>query len=200
MALLALGAPASPAASQEAYFPPELTEARECRFAGLTVNEPVLSDFQVEWFSAQLAAAREPPLMLRPYGADTALRFTWLRSFDEPIVIRIEGPGGGKPWMKAIRLSGAGGYEPGEIDEQIERYLTQDEARRLAELLHDIDLSRVASAECGDLGLDGAEWLVETMNDDGYRFYRRWSPDDGEIRKLGLFLLRLTGWNNKPIY
>ena len=53
---------------------------------------------------------------------------------------------------------------------------------------------------CGLRGLDGAQWLVETVDDRGYRFDKEWSPNDGDIRRVGLALLGLTGWKIDPVY
>jgi hypothetical protein len=48
--------------------------------------------------------------------------------------------------------------------------------------------------------LDGAQWIIETAGQDGYRFIDRQSPDEGPVRKVGLALLRLTGWDVGAIY
>jgi hypothetical protein len=48
--------------------------------------------------------------------------------------------------------------------------------------------------------MDGAEWIVEGVDDTGYHFVDRWSPRRGEVRETGLSLLKLTGWVFKDVY
>jgi hypothetical protein len=198
--LLVLGGSAPPVSAQEAsrYFPPALSgKTYECVMGGQSFKTEILNDFEVEWFAGQLDAADEPPLAATSDRA--VLRFTWLRSFDPAVTVRIEGLDQERPVLIAKRLPGADGEVRGGIDKTVERPLTLDEAAGLARLLRDINLPEVAATDC-NIGLDGAEWLVETADPTGYRFYKRRSPEHGEIRKLGLFLLHLTGWNNRPIY
>jgi hypothetical protein len=55
-------------------------------------------------------------------------------------------------------------------------------------------------AKLCDIGLDGSQWLLEAADSHGYHFVDRFSPESGGVRDLGLALLRLTGWEFKPIY
>lgn len=72
-----------------------------------------LDTFVNSWYSKMLFALKEP--ILKDYKADKEIyRFTWLRTFNHPVVIRLEKQG------NAVRLfskvsDGAGGYEPGNI-------------------------------------------------------------------------------------
>jgi hypothetical protein len=58
---------------------------------------------------------------------------------------------------------------------------------------------KTGSKNC-DLGADGAEWLVEGIDQKGYHVVSRWSPEQGEVRRVGLAMLALTGWRFKDIY
>jgi hypothetical protein len=40
-----------------------------------------------------------------------------------------------------------------------------------------------------DRGVDGAQWIVEGVRIGTYHIVDRWSPEDGEIRVLGLFMV-----------
>jgi hypothetical protein len=197
------GAPAATAQEHDigSFFPPALTEnSQECRLEALTFKQPILSRTEVQWFSEHLASAGESALFPKPDGTRSVLRFTWLRTFHEPVVVRLQERDDGRQHLVAKRLSGAGGYEPGTVDETVERDLTAEESRALSALLAGLDLQSLAPSECGPPGLDGAVWLFETASNGDYRLYKRRSPGSGEIRELGLFLLRLTRWNNEPIY
>ena len=200
MLVLGASSSSSPTSAQDAggYFPPALREkAYDCVMGGQSFKTQILSDFEVDWFAGQLDAAHEPPLAAirdRP-----VLRFTWLRSFHPAVTVRVEGLNQERPVLVAKRLAGVDGEVREGVDEIIERPLTLDEAAGLARLLRDTNLSEVPATDC-NIGLDGSEWLIETAGPTGYAFYKRWSPEDGEIRRIGLYLLDLTGWDVGLVY
>jgi len=41
-----------------------------------------------------------------------------------------------------------------------------------------------------DGGVDGAQWIIEGVRYGDYHVVDRWSPQNGEIRSLGLYILR----------
>ena len=51
--------------------------------------------------------------------------FTWLRSFDRPITVRITAHQG-RYTLIVKRLDGKGGYEPGKLDRESELELSKD--------------------------------------------------------------------------
>jgi hypothetical protein len=186
------------------YFPQTFYEpSLQCddRFGGL---QPVLSIVEKSWYPEQLDAAGEPSLYLvsqanRPRGQES-LRFTWLPTFHHPVVVRIETLDDGEQKLIATRLSGAGGYDPGEVKDRIERMLTPAESRRLEKMLNQTRIFGLPPTLCADGGADGAQWIFEAADVGGYHFVNRWSPRKGEARKMGLFLLSLTGWTFETVY
>lgn len=214
-ALLDIGsasANVSAAAQREAYFPPSFSKiAPNCADQESGKPSPILTDLQKVWYSAQLSAAREPSLYLestrRIARNGPTLRFTWLRSFHAPIIVRIEHLGSSHPTMIAKKLSGKGGYAPGSVNERVTRSLSQEEQRTLRRVLETTNVASMSPKPCyhGPAGmttiqLDGAEWIIELVDTNGYHFVDRWSPQDGGIHDLGLMVLRMTGWDLKPIY
>ncbi|WP_420479008.1 hypothetical protein [Brevundimonas sp. FT23028] len=149
-----------------------------------------------DWYGGHLRAAGETPLF-RSTGS--SLRFTWLRSFDAPVVIRLETGADGAVTMTATELSGRGGYEPGSVARRIERRLTAGEVTALARMMAQSGVLKQTAATC-DIGLDGAGWAVESAGADGYRFIERQSPADGPVRTFGLHLIGLTGWTYDRVY
>lgn len=189
------------------YFPEILAKpVPDCRFGPKIVNSPVISDFERRWYSGHLHAAGEPSLYA-PDGRPerTAVRFTWLRSFDPPITVRVEGIGSASAHIVAKELTGAGGNAPGKIGTTVDRSLTDVEAKMLQELLADAPITGVSvppstRKACGPRMLDGAEWIIEVADQDGYHFAKEQSPRAGAVRRLGLALLVLTGLNVGPVY
>lgn len=185
------------------YFPPGLGKPTvRCKFGDRPL-QPILSDFERDWYSHQLAAANEPSLYLasqakRPASAGT-LRFTWLRSFHVPVVIRIETSGPNAHRLVAKQLSGAGGYDPGKVAKTIDRPLTPTEVERLQTVLTRSRVFEVPPDPCGG-GCDGAQWIFEAVEKDQYRFASLWTPQGDPARDVGQFLMSLTGWKFEEVY
>lgn len=55
------------------------------------------------------------------------------------------------------------------------------------------------SEQGGDLGLDGAEWLLAGRRRFDYHLVRRWSPN-GALHDLGRLLFDLAGLDEFPLY
>jgi len=188
---------------QAAYFSPENFNTTVKCVGGLAGKRPVVDDFRAEWYSKVWRAADEPSLYLRTRAAKPPLRrtyrFSWLRTFHAPIVVRLEERDGDRYWMTAKRLSGAGGYDPGQVTAKIERLLTRDETRRILGLLESSKVMAATPAAC-DMGLDGSQWIFEGVENGRLRYADRWSPKAGPTHDVGLAFLGLTGWKLDPVY
>jgi len=183
------------------YFPAALTRATY-KCADFPRAVPLLSSEDVGWYSKHLAAAGEPSFAGRgAHGAKAgdAYRFTWLRSFDKPVVIRIQEGSAGVLLMTASRLSGKGGYEPGAVEARVERPLTTAEAGRFRRALAAAGRLRLKAVTCRH-GYDGASWIFEAVDGGAYRYVERWSPKAGPVRALGLEMLSFAGWAVDPAY
>lgn len=189
------------AVATPAYFPPSydrLTEKCDWRDAPLARFD----SYRREWYANHLRAAGEPSLLsaARAGQADT-LRFVWLRTFDPPVIVRIEGVSGRRPRLIGYELTGAGGYEPGTVARKVDRLLTAAEASDLRRRLVVNNPLRLpaGSANC-DTGTDGSQWIIERASGHRYKMVDRWSPDTGPVRGAGMAMLRLTGWKFTEIY
>ena len=191
-----------PPPSSGPYFPPASAQgAVVCEYGDWRQRESAVGELEDRWFSRHLAAAREPSLYRlsqAPHAPGRSiLRFTWLRSFHAPVVVRIESAGTSHRLI-AKELSGSGGYEPGEVSRRITRALSAEEARQLRILLSR-NLFFDLPASC-DYGCDGAQWIFERVDESGYRVVNRWSPRHGPAAEIGAHLLGLTGWRFEDIY
>ena len=186
------------------YFPPSSSQAKVICFRSiLPSREPAVDGFANRWYSQHLAAAKEPSLYLAARTiAPTdlaAFRFTWLRSFDAPVFIRLSLNRTGKYHLVAKELSGAGGYAPGTRKRTLARDLLPSEARNFRQLMQKTDFLRQPPTDCA-LGFDGSEWVFEAIDQQGYHLFSRWSPDKGPARDVGEFLLMLSGWHFDRVY
>lgn len=203
MVLLSLPAHAA-GYSQLEYFPAELHMSRvECQLGPKRIKLPLLSDFHDAWFSKHLAAAEEPSLfeqsLKQPQDRVASYRFTWLRSFNAPIVVRIDEERNGVMHLTAKRLSGRGGYEPGHLDGVITRPLTAKEGADARRAFAASDFATFKPNPC-DIATDGAQWVVETRAGGTYHVVHQQSPQKGPILRIGTALLSLTNWKIGLVY
>lgn len=136
---------------------------------------PTFNAFRREWYGKHLSAMGEPSLVEIASRGDAAARFLWLRTFHQPIVVRVQAADDAFR-LVATRLSGMGGYAPGVVESRTERVLSANEWRRLEEALRDAAFEAIP-AELNTLGADGAQWIIERAKDGVYRVVDRWSPE-----------------------
>jgi len=165
---LVLGAIALMGRPRDPYFP-----------EGAFHAEPERNESTVEWYSEHLAAMREPSLWTLAQGKAevTTYRLLWLPSFDHPACVRIT-HSGGKTTLRAVALTGLGGYEPGEIAiDRTVRLGEHDwaEVEGLFRALSFWDLPTKPSPE--DFGTDGDQLILEAAMPGRYHIVDRWAPD-----------------------
>jgi hypothetical protein len=140
------------------------------------------------WYSEQLRAMGEPSLSCGSPGR--VYRFTWLRTFHHPIAVRVT-DFGRRGRLDAIELDGAGGYEPGRPLRR-RRFLLG--AKTMVELRDAMASAWDIAATEPSSGRDGAEWIIELVDEERHHSIIRWSPERGPVRELGLHLLHASGW------
>jgi hypothetical protein len=161
-----------------------------------------------------LAAMKEPSLVPAKGNAeDFALRFFWLRSFHEPISIRIWRAGTGYR-VRAVRMVKLSHYGPAPIAEDTTRDLKTEEWAEVTRLMGGkIFWSPLSKEEQEAIPLvrDGSIWFFERLAD-GKRSYlevicaphlngmiREHGSNSSNVRdfdayvRLGEYLLRITG-------
>lgn len=145
-----------------------------------------LDEFSAEWFSKYLRAANEKPIYID--AEKEIYRFTWLRSFHEPIIIRIEC--GQICNLSAIVLSGKGGYEPGNIQKSISHEFSTEQHNKFKQLLSKID-GWEYKPDPNLIMMDGAQWILEVMKGNSYQAWDINSPS-GNYRKFCEYMLQLS--------
>jgi hypothetical protein len=186
------------------FFPPELgRNPAACTYGRPTpvYKIPVLDDFLDIRYSNNLTAAREPSLFDQARKAHTgnSYRFTWLRSFHVPIVIRIDENADGHMTMVAKKLS-RNSLKP-HIIKQLHRSLTSVESGQIRRLFSAKSFAEYRVDPC-NTGTDGSDWIVETRLGDHYRFTRQSNPPGkGPIFDIGIGLLKLSRLDiGGPVY
>lgn len=181
---------AAPCFAQE-FFPKGCFSAREDMQA-----------LYVEQFTSKLKALQEAPLFAEKIDPKTeCYRFTWLRTFHHPVVLRIDGQADGTGKFRIKVTDGAGGYEPGKLV----RNETKNWDERMMKMIRGRFLSEkffeIPAYEEGALGCDGSEWIIEAVRDGKYHIVSRWSPESGPVRTLGMQMIEIAiGGDLTPIY
>ncbi|MBK5295920.1 MAG: hypothetical protein JJE40_02110 [Vicinamibacteria bacterium] len=164
-------------------------DAAEYFFAPGTFN---LDDaFQREWYGSQLNAMRQKSMSCGRQDGDSIYRFTWLRSFHQPMVVQVSRTGE-EVRITGVELDGKGGYEPGAVVTTVNRRLSVRQWTTLTS-----GLARAAfwgmRTEGKSEGEDGARWILEARHGNSYHVVNRWSPREGPFREACLRFLRLAG-------
>ena len=142
---------------------------------GKTNDHVQLDTFSIKWYSEQLEALNEPIIFLDKSNKET-YRFTWLRSFDQPVVIRIEQNNGQYLIFWKVG-SGAGGYKPKKEFISNQKIISKAIWNEFINKLHQIDFWEMDTKYTGVLGTDGSQWILEGKTSGKYHVVDRWTPD-----------------------
>jgi hypothetical protein len=179
LAFLALFA--TPPRAQEAPYFPDMALEQDWRDHAFTVN----------WYTKQLKGLEEPSLLALSKTQAHAYRFLWLRSFHNPVAVRINVRDDGTSLLTVKITNGKGGYDPGVLVRNETRNLTRKQTRLYLELVRKSDYWNLPPHETmnGIVIVDGAEWILEGVKDGHYKVVVRTSPDKGPVREIGLAIL-----------
>lgn len=166
-------------------------------------NQYLVDPLIQKMITETLTSMNEPSLWEAP-SEQPSFRFTWLRSFDEPIAIRISKIGNNYSVHTTVL----------EIDENRKilrikttkiRSVPKKKWNEFLALLKKStywELSPVAQPQFKDGWLrvtnDGALWVLEANLNHRYHMVSMNSPENKEFRSLCLFLLGLSGLQIKP--
>jgi len=151
--------------------------------------------FRINWYSSHLQAMDEP--ILSDSLPTNVYRFTYLRTFDNPIVIGIENYNDSvKIYWK--RTDGAGGYEPGKIIENNSKDLSIEDWKKVEAKIDSINFWSLPTLEIDLLGNDGSQWILEGKKLGRYHVVDRWCGS--EIVPICKFLMGLTDLKIEEIY
>ncbi len=147
-----------------------------------------------DWYGKHLKTANEKSLLDTSDKDLELYRFTWLRTFHHPVIVRIEKQ---KDKVKIFfkELDGAGGYEPGKIFAEKENSIDKKDWCEFTKLLNDTDYWQMPSREKEIGGEDGSRWILEGVKENRCHIVDIWSPDKGKYREVGLFMLKLSGFD-----
>ena len=147
------------------------------------------------WYSKMLFALHEPVLYNYQDTADI-FRFTWLRTRNNPISIRVR-PRYEKYILTLKILNGTSGNEAGKLVTDTSFLITKDQWNEFVNKTDQIDFWKLNSV-VNDEGKDGAEWILEGRRKGQYHFVNRWYPEgmrDKEFRECCGLLMKIAKLN-----
>ncbi len=165
-----------------------------------TLEMQVYQEWEASWneaYSQFLTAMREPNFCSKsPTATGEAYRFLWLRSFDNPILVKLDLLSDGTGIVETKVLSGQGGYEPGVLKESKKRKIPKEMVEWFRGIVDsDVKFWNLPAAvhDPNVIGLDGAMWITEARRGGKCHAVKQWSPETSPYRGLGLtFLLDLA--------
>lgn len=192
-----------PTGAPAVYFPKELYYDSAPKIYDTT---------HMKWYSRQLDALDEPVL----YNSKTikeAYRFTYLRSYDEPLAVRIENENG-QVYLYTKLTDGKGGEDPGGLIIHTKKMLSMEQWDHFCSLVEKINYWKMEAKEKDVLPKKekgvietvliksgGAHWILEGVRRGRYHFVDRWSPDQKNVfRQCCEYLLELSNLKLKEIY
>ena len=125
-------------------------------------------------------------------------RFTWQRTFYNPIIIRIElnDQTGTITVKKTDGVGGFGLQKVGKIIWDKTRELSQTEITSVRNEINENKFWEIINTQ-EPPGLDGSPWIIEGVKKGTYHFLEKESPEKGKIYNIGVHLLLLTSLPEK---
>ena len=151
--------------------------------------------FNINGYSKHLAALEEP--VLSNSLPTKIFRFTYLRSFHNPVVIGLvnENDAISIYWKVS---DGAGGYDPGNLVEDKSKKLTLKEWEDFTEKINSIRFWNLPTTKTELMGFDGSHWILEGKSLETYHVVDRWCGE--EISNVCKKLIELTNLKLEDIY
>lgn len=149
---------------------------------------------KASYYTRYLSAMKEPSVKAPlKKGVERVIRFTYLRSFHDPLAVRIVDRGGALT-ATSIRLKMDREYRPVKILHDKTWTLNAGSSKSIRSLLAQKDFWKPLNADEEALasgGSDGSRWIFEIHDKDGYRMLDIWTPDalampDKELEEAGL--------------
>src|SRR5437899_71307 len=122
----------SPLSAQALLSPVHATRCPSNQTAGFPFNAP--DSLRRAWYGQQFRALGEKSLCAELAGARQVVRLVWVPSFHPSVAVKVRDEGD-KHVVRAKKLSGAGGYEPGNLIADTTFVLTEAQWDSLTSLI-----------------------------------------------------------------
>jgi len=167
-----------------------LAEEWECDCSINYLDELEFGKRAADGLKIQLTALEENCLFNKHLQPNTVVyRFTWLRSFHNPIVIRIE-KDNNKIMLYWKVGKGAGGYEPQGLKKKGKKKLSLKSWESFLKLVSRAEFDKLPNEFYLPM-TDGASWVLEKKSSEEFKAHKtNWASE--ELEEACLFLLKNT--------
>lgn len=142
-------------------------------------------------YKQQLAAFKES-LLTTDNSPNHIYRFIWLRTFNNPISVRIEKHNDDYNLYWKV-TDGKGGYEPGKLVIDKQKRITKENWKKFLSLIKQVNFWNMQQNLEEPPVSDGAQWVLEGKSASLYHFVDIQSPGaSSSYYKCCYFLIRLT--------
>ena len=182
-----------------------LEPARPNVIGGLALMGLETREFDIEEFDRKfLNALNEKPLANMASEDHNAIVFgvLWLPTFDNPIAVRVVKSDQGA-LVRAVRLSGKGGYEPGTIVLTKTTSLTNEQWASIAAKVENADFWKLGAYEGEPLSTgveDGHRLIVEGVKEGKYHRVARFNPEKGDFTDLCQEMIFASGIDARKLW
>lgn len=159
-----------------------------------------LNRFRNIWYSRILKSLDEP-VLYNYKTTDEIYRFTWLRSFHLPVVIRIQKHNFNFSIVAKI-LRERYDDEPDEVVTNTSESMIFYRWMAFKNKLNKADFWHMQMKDVSAQGADGARWIMEGVQNGKYHFVDRWSAGGSEFGEACEYLIAISGLEikEKEIY
>lgn len=166
----------------------------------------------VEWYSRDLHFLKEP-VLYNFYLNKDIYRFTWLRSFHPPIVLRLEKSNNEVTLTekKLIKFESIDTLGRNEFAMVLDSIHIEESKRKVdnhywndfESLLKENNFQDMPTTVAWEFGTDGSEWILEKHSKEGYYVVNRWSPYEKQyanFRKICDYLIDHSKFKDEERY
>lgn len=145
-----------------------------------------------------LSAMHEPQLSCGASADEESYRFLWLRSFHDPVAIRVYRRGG-QYGLVAVVLEYRTGGDLGGVKKRVDKALSVTEWRLAVAMLEEVGFWRMKTNPDDTIGIDGASWIVEGRRTGRYHMADRQGAF--ELEPIGRVFVKLANLGDVgPVY
>jgi hypothetical protein len=165
------------------YFPPN-------NYTGKTKDDSLhLGEYTNIWYSLILKNCEEP-VLYNYKGSEEIYRFTWLRSFNFPVVFRFQKQGFNFILTTKVLRERYDEY-PDELETNDAVSVSFFKWYRFKGKLAEADFWKLDLNDKTARPNDGSVWIVEGVKDGKYHMVERWAPGP-DLHKACLYLLSIS--------
>jgi hypothetical protein len=191
---------------------PSLDRQEQVKYAGrkapsffpeqVFYKRPELHKFKASWYTDHLEALKEPSIFAsRIVGNTTTYRFLYLRTFDNPIAVRIEVASKGSSGILYYKqCNGAGGYAPGKLMKSKSVILDERCMETFVQTFENAGIWQMESEDQPVAMADGAQWVIEVLDKGRYHIVDRCSDTMTKIYNLCMLMLKMAQEKIDEIY